>query len=337
MNFSPKATPSQRQKAVAGLVTSLNADKSPILLGPWRSELGFETSYWLPFLTWLASQVPDFDTRAAVVTRGGLAPLYGSVAAQGFDLYALRSVTDVRRENLFDQKKSGLLKQTVVTDWDEAVLADAADALGLGAAYHVVHPAWMYWALAPYWTEEQGLTYLLSMTDYAPLPKLLMDGTLPPKYVAMKWYGRATFPYPDPIVAEFVQHTVATVAAQVPVVLLHVDGDFDDHNEIPIVGANVHRLPANLAPEDNLITQAAVLSNAACFIGTYGGVAQTALRFGVPSVSFYSTWGGTAHAHLSLQSWLSKQTGTPFLVGSPEDSRIWRQVTSVVKPMQVAA
>jgi hypothetical protein len=80
-----------------------------------------------------------------------------------------------------------------------------------------------------------------------------------------------------------------------------------------------------------------VLSNAAAFIGTYGGVAQTALRFQVPSVSFYTQWGGTAHAHLSLQSWLGKTQGVPFLMSSVEDTRIWRQVTQVVVPQAVAA
>jgi hypothetical protein len=336
MTFSSKASPAQRQKAVKEMVASLSKDRHPILLGPWRSELGFETSYWLPFLTWLSKQVPEFDQRACVVTRGGLAPLYSAVAARGYDLYALRSVTDVRRENLFDQKQTVLLKQVRETEWDKAVLADAADALGLGVLYHVVHPAWMYWALTPYWDETQGLAYLASMTDYAPLAKMGGEG-LPPKYVAMKWYGRPTFPYPDPIVAEFVQHTVATVAAQVPVVLLNVEGDYDDHVEIPVVGKNVRTLGADLAPEVNLLQQAVVLSNAAAFIGTYGGVAQTALRFGVPSVSFYTQWGGTAHAHLSLQSWLGKTQGVPFLMSSVEDTRIWRQVTQVVVPQAVAA
>lgn len=218
MTFAPKASPEQRQKAVATLIAELSADQRPIMIGPWRSELGFEALYWLPFLKWLAAKVPHFDKRAAIVTRGGLAPLYAPVAAQGYDLYALRSPQDVRRENLYDHQHTKLQKQVRVTPWDEAVIADAARALNLGALYHTVHPAWMYWALSPFWDELRGMQYLASMTDYAPLAKIALEGMpLPPRYVAVKFYARATFPYPHPEIAEFVQATVGIIAAQTPV------------------------------------------------------------------------------------------------------------------------
>ena len=339
VTFDPKASPVKRQQAVAKLIAELSADTRPILCGPFRSEVGFEVSYWTPFLKFLAGKVPQFDQRAAVVTRGGLAPLYAGMASRGFDLYALRSVTEVRRENLHDAqilRKGQTIKQIQVTDWDADVLADAADALSLGALYHTVHPAWMYWALAPFWEERAGLTYLNALTDYAPLTRIGLKSELPPSYVAMKWYARATFPYPDPVVAQFVQHVVATVAQQCPVVMLGTPSEHDDHVDIPIIGENVHLLPPDVAPEDNLKVQAAVIGHAKAFIGTYGGVAQLALRLGIPSVSFYTEFGGTCHAHLSLSSWISKATKVPFCVSSLSDSMLWRQVLAG-KPALVAA
>lgn len=335
MTFNPKATPAQRQKAVATFIDELKADTKPILLGPWRSELGFESLYWLPFLRYLAARVPKFDARAVVVTRGGLAPLYAPVAAQGIDLYALRSVTELRRENLHDHHTTGLQKQMRPTPWDDAVLADAADALNVGALYHVVHPAWMYWALDPFWNEDVGLKYLTSLGDFTPIAKPLISGTLPPKYVAVKFYGRATFSYPHPDVSDFVTRTVAQLAAQTDVVLLTSSGEHDDHHDIVCSGPRIHSLPPDLAPEQNLLAQASVLAHATAFVGTYGGMAQLALRMGVPSVSFWHAWGGTAHAHLSLSSWLSKASGTPFLAGSITDAALWAQVTGgivVAKP-----
>jgi hypothetical protein len=324
--FHPKATPEQRQKAVAGLVQTLNADRRPILIGPFRSELGFEVSYWLPFLTWLASKVMKFDRRAAVVTRGGMAPLYKAVASQGLDLYALRSVADVRRENAWDHQQTQLQKQTRVTDWDTAVLSDAAKALQLTDP-HLLHPAWMYWALEPYWAEHRGLNYLLSMTDYRPLEKpAFPDLQTPPQFTAVKFYARATFPYPDPHVISFVQNVVGIVAAQCPVVLLGTGGEHDDHSDIVVSGPNIHRLPEQIQPEQNLLIQAAVLAKATAFIGTYGGVAQLALRMGVPSVSFYKEFGGTCFAHLSLSSYLSKALKVPFVTCSLSDADLLRQV-----------
>lgn len=343
MTFSSSASPVKRQQAVSKLIAELNQDARPILLGPYRSELGFECLYWLPFLRFLSSQIKDFARRASVVTRGGLAPLYADVAAQGYDLYALRDVKDVRRENLYDlqaRQKGKTIKQVLMTDWDEAVLEDAARALSITGVFHVVHPSWMYWALAPYWEEEAGLKYLLSLAHYATLPKIgsVVQGGLPPKYVAVKFYARHTFPYPHPEVAEFVTKLVGRLAAQVPVVMLSTGQHHDDHADIPIAPAqNIHVLPSDLAPEVNLQVQAAVIGHANAYVGTYGGVSQLALRLGVPSVSFYADWGGTAHGHLALSSWLSKQTKVPFMVGSMADAQVWKQVMTAPEKKQAVA
>lgn len=333
MTFDAKALPAVRQQAVAQLVAELSADTQPILCGPWRSELGFEILYWEPFLRYLATVVSKFDTRAAIVTRGGMAPLYAAVASQGVDLYTLRSVTEVRRENLYDHRiTSGgkTQKQLVETAWDREVIADAADQLKLALPYHVVHPSWMYWACAPYWEEDAGLRYLSSLSQYVPLakPALPADCPLPPRYVAVKFYGRSTWPYPHPDISEVMQQVTGTIAAQTSVVLLSSGNEFDDHLDVALEGPNITRLPP-LPVEVNLAVQAAVVAHATAFVGTYGGMAQLALRLGVPSASLYHEWKGTAHAHLSLSSWLSKASGVPFAVGSLTDVGLWKQLTSV--------
>lgn len=339
--MKPDASLQDRQAKIADLVRELSADSAPILLGPWRSEVGFEALYWLPFLTYLATKVPKFKERAIVVTRGGLALLYAQLAERAMDLYAIRSVKDVRRENLFDHQvthKGQTQKQLQDTEWDRRVGEDVARDLDLGPVYHTVHPAWMYWALSPYWDEDAGLKYLTSLATYAHLPKpALPDGCpLPPQYVAVKFYGRATFPYPHPDVGDFVQQVVATLAAQVPVVILGVGNDYDDHFEMAIQGPNITTLPS-VGPEQNLAVQAAVVAHAQGFVGTYGGFAQLALRLGVPSASVYYQWGGTSHAHLCLSSWLSKAMGVPFVVGDFKDVALWRRLTSVPATVLQAA
>ena len=333
MKFDPKASPAARQKAVKALIAELSADARPIILGPYRSEVGFECLYWMPFLRKLASQVPDFDKRAAIVTRGGLAPLYATVASQGYDLYALRDVAEIRRENLYDHQQQQMLKQMRPTAWDDAAIEDAATALRVGPLYHTIHPAWMYWTLEPYWNEDAGLRYLLSLCDFSALkkPALPTDIAADLKYVAVKFYGRHTFPYPNADVADFVTRTVSQLASQTNVVVLSSESEYDDHADIQVSGPNIHRLPANLPPEQNLMVLASVLAHATAFVGTYGGVAQMALRMRVPSVSFWhGDFAGTAHGHLSLSSWLALQTGTPFLAGSIHDAALWAQVVGGV-------
>jgi hypothetical protein len=338
MTFDPQASAEQRLAAVRQFAESLTKDAAPILCGPFRSELGFEASYWQPFLAWCAASVKDFASRAVVVTRGGLAPLYGPVASRGVDLYALRSVTEVRRENLYDQKRSGILKQMQPTPWDARVLEDAARVLQLGPVYHTLHPAWMYWGLEPYWNESQGLRYLQKLTNYAPIAKpQRFPGSeqLPPEYCAVKFYHRATLPYPDAEVEQFVARTVATIAAQIPVVLLTSSSAYDDHSDLPIHGPNIFTLGTACPPDQNLLLQASVLAHAKAFVGTYGGMAQLALRLGVPSVSVWKDFGGTAHAHLSLQSWISKATKVPFAAGSMTETGLWQSILSVPAPVTV--
>lgn len=299
----------------------------PILLGPWRSELGFEGLYWLPFLRWFVKTYAVDPKRFVAVTRGGASVLYGTTA---IDLYRVRSVEAVRLENQYDWQGSKLQKQTQMTAWDRDVLKEAAaQVLGRGERYAVLHPSWMYWALAPFWDEQRGMSYLASMTDYAPITKpKRLDQDLPAKYVAMKWYDRATFPLHDTQVQALVRDMTSTIAAQAPVVLLTGTPDSDDHRDPEIRHPNVTVVPA-ARPDDNLAQQIRILAHAEAFVGTYGGMAQLALRVGVPSVSVYKQWGGTAHAHLSLSSLLSKRTNVPFLVGSCDDVQAWKKVVSV--------
>lgn len=318
-------------QAIREMAQTLANDTKPILVGPFRSELGFEASYWQPFLAWLASAVPKFADRAVLVTRGGLAPLYQGIAGRAVDLYQLRTVTEVRRENKYDQKMSGLQKQTQPTDWDQRVLDDAARQLRINPGFHVVHPAWMYWGLEPYWSDVQGMRYLQKFTKYEPLaPPPIFPGSeqLPKAYVAMKFYARATFPFPDPEVEEAVAQMVATVAAQVPVVMLSSASEYDDHADLRFEGPNIFYANPGVAHE-NLLLQASVLAGAKAFVGTYGGMAQLAVRLKVPSVSFWKQFGGTAHAHLSLQSWISKATNVPFVAGSLTDASLLQSVLSV--------
>lgn len=345
MAFDAKATPAQRIDAVNRLIRDLASDDAPIIVGPWRSEVGFEGLYWMPFLAHIAKAVPKFKERAIVVTRGGMGDLYRHLASGSVDLYALRSVTELRRHNLADHQRTKLQKQLEPTSWDKELVQQAAAAAGIGAIYHTVHPAWMYWSLSPYWDEHCGLNHLAALTDYAmiPKPKLAEGSPLPPNYVAMKFYNRATFPYLDARhhrdLAMFIKDVVGTVAAQIPVVLLASSPEYDDHVDVPIKGKNISSL-SECAPEVNLFTQATVLAHATAFIGVYGGVAQLALRMGVPSASFYHGWGATAHAHLSLSSALSKKTKVEFLVGDLDDMQLWKQLivvpSAVVTPNQEA-
>lgn len=320
--------PESRRLACLAFRQRLRLDSRPILIGPWRSEVGFEALYWLPFLRWFLKGIDH--SRLFAVTRGGAGELYG---LPHLDLYRLRAVETVRQENLYDAQASGIQKQMAVTAWDRDVLKEAAShLLGRGASYHIVHPSWMYWACEPFWNETRGMRYLAGLTDFTPIPKLTIPIELPDRFVAMKWYTRSTFPATEATQA-FVRDVTQRISAQAPVVLLASGHGGDDHGDLIVQGPNITTIPQVPAWE-NLALQATVLSRAQGFVGTYGGMAQLALRLGVPSVSVYQDFGGTAWPHLSLSQWLGVRTNTPFMVGSLGDTNLWSQVmTEPVKAL----
>jgi hypothetical protein len=293
--------------------------------------------YFLPFLHWAVKRYQIDPKRLVTVTRGGAAILYNTPA---IDLYRLRSVDTVRLENQYDWERTKLQKQTSITQWDRDVLKEAAaHVLGRGESYQVLHPSWMYWALAPFWDEHRGFKYLASMTDYEPMSKIApLPMELPASYVAMKWYDRPTLPIQDPAVQQHVANIVGVVGAQAKIVLLTGSPGCDDHADLAVQHPSIVTVPA-ASPDQNLAQQIQILAKAQAFVGTYGGMAQLALRLGVPSVSFYREFGQTAHAHLSLSSAISKHTKVPFLVGSIDDANAWRNVLSVpvkMKPQEAA-
>lgn len=319
--------PEWRRLVVCAHLRRLAASSSPILVGPWRSEVGFEALYWLPFLRWAVQYAKLNPKRLVVVSRGGAGALYGAPAV---DLYQLRSVEAVRRENVYDWTRAKVQKQMRCTPWDRDVLREAAaQALGRRERYHVLHPSWMYWALEPFWEEHRGLRHVSSMTDFAPLATPpVTDVELPPKYVAMKWYDRATFSRADAKVQEAVAQITGIVGAQTHIVMLSSGLATDEHADFEVQHPRIVRLPVR-QPDQNLWLQIQVLGRAAAFVGTYGGMAQMALRLRVPSASFYESFGGTAYAHLSLSHMVGIKTHVPFLTGNFEDANLWRQIVSV--------
>jgi hypothetical protein len=250
------------------------------------------------------------------ISRGGAAHWYGT--PQGLELYSLRTPQQVRVENKRQHFQTQALKQTTVTDWDASVLADAQKVLGLTHPI-MLHPAWMYAFLAPFWEQTIGLATLLEETmfriplDVPPLPGGLM---LPPSFVAVKFYARATFPM-DGATKNFVRATVNHLASQQPVVILNADLHVDDHMDFPAIsGQNIFHLKDLLptTPETNLAVQSAIVSKAVGFVGTYGGFAQLALSLGKPAVSFYTKWEGTCMAHKHLAEELAIRAGIPWVV-----------------------
>lgn len=292
----------------------------PVLAGPWRGEVGFEFLYWEPFLSNL-----DINRKRLIpVTRAGAGLMYP--AEKTLELFSMRQPRDVRLENYYYSLKAGELKQTRVTAWDAQVMRDAATTLGLGRRYHVLHPCWMFAVTRPFLDGNAGVNQTASRhLRYYKWGPVNFNGAwpLPEEYVAVRFYDRSTLPLGTDTL-NMAQGMVKNISKRIPVVLLHTPQEADEHIDYPmkdLIGERVINLrdKVNMTADNNLSVLMTVLSRARAFVGTYGGLAQLALRFGVPSISFYAEFKDTAMAHRMLSESLATNMKVPFgVLSMPE-------------------
>lgn len=284
--------------------------------------MGFELLYWIPFLNAFRHSHQIDASRLIAIGRGGSAVWYGTAGTA--DLYEFVPVETARVWSVQTSQQTGSIKQHAEEAWEKHVCGLTAASLGL-EKYSVLSASWMYRLLAPWWQGQATERYLNRYTLqpvklFTPEIGAELKAKLPESYIAMRWYARPTWPFREDLTL-WTRRLVEKVARQTPVVLIdgaHVDDHADIHlGTIP----NVCRLSelTTSTPLNNLQIQSAVIANASAYVGTYGGMAQGAMRWGVPTVALYTEFGQTAPQHLTLSQSLSLKTGVPFIVAQPKD------------------
>ena len=301
---------------------SLSRSTKPILAGCWRSEVGFELLYWLPFLAKCQQDYGISKDRLVYIGRGGSAAWFDG-AGRG-DILEHMTLPQLRALSVQASQQTGSVKQTTTEPWERSVCDLAMNSVGL-PEYHVLSPHWMYRLCAPFWEGREPLSfldrYLLHQVRMpAPAIPKALETKLPGSYIAMRWYSRPTWPLKEHLVL-WTRKLVEAVSAHTPVILIDSGFQTDDHGDInlgPI--PNVVRLSdlQPMTPTNNLQIQSGVIARASGYVGTYGGMAQGAMRWGVPTLALYESFGQTSPMHLHLTQSLSLQSGVPFVATYPQ-------------------
>lgn len=254
---------------------------SPLVVGPWLSEIGFEVLYWIPFLRCLFRRHGVSPTQVTALSRGGPRDWYRDIAAGYVDVHDLVDLTEFSAIQAHRIESAGDQKQQRVTPDDRRLLRDAGD----GAP---VHPLVMYSRLRYYWDGHAGARDLDRHCSFEPLARPApSELPLPQRYVAAKPYFSDCFP-DTPANREKVETLLLALADQTDVVLLAPRVRLDDHAEIEsLEHPRIHDL-GHLSARENLAVQTQVLAGAQALISTYGGFSYLAPFLGVPSFSFYS-------------------------------------------------
>lgn len=267
----------------------------PIVVGPWLSEVGFETLYWVPFLHWFRAAFHVPSDQLIAVSRGGTQAWYQGIADRYVEIWDDLDPEEFARRNA----DRGIAKQYELSALDHHVLASVARRLGR-SDLSILHPGLMYRLFTLYWSGQRAMGFVdahLRFTRVVP-PTVIDPALLPRQYVAVKFYAAQSLP-DTPEIRARLRAIVAAVSERVPVVLLDTGLVLDEHADYDLRGDRVISARQWMTPRNNLGVQTQIVGGARAFIGTCGSIAWLAPRLGVDTSALYvdPRW---LHAHLAV-------------------------------------
>ena len=261
---------------------------APILVGPWLSEVGYETLYWVPFVRWFARQYNVDPARLIALSRGGVSAWYGGIASGYVEQFDLFTPEEFAARNEARQRE-GDQKQLAMGAFDEELLSRARARLGIDTA-HVCHPSAMFGLLRQFWLGNESLQSVLDCTEYAPITTVasLELPPLPERFVAVKFYtGRALSDSPHH--RERLRAIVERISRTSPIVTLNTHVAFDEHEDYVFQNIpGVITLDRWMTPQNNLGVQTEVIRRASKFVGTCGSLAWIAPMLGTDTLAVYA-------------------------------------------------
>lgn len=259
-------------------------ERSPVLLGPFLGEIGYELEYWIPFARRELRRHGIDREHVTVMTRGGAALWYRDFAAHELDILELLSPEEYLPRLEGRRAWAGDLKQLRVAPFDRELVSRARARLG---PVTVVHPGLMFTRLRGLWFKGTPFAELLPRLDYRRLDvEPAPPSGLPPAYVAVKAYFNECL-VATPETRDFLRGVVERLAESIDVVLLSTGLLVDDHEEWATRHERVHPIEYLLRPQDNLAVQTRVIAGARGLVATYGGFSYLGPFLGVPTLTFY--------------------------------------------------
>jgi hypothetical protein len=285
-----------RSRAVAAERALRTAARTgtPLLLGPFLGEIGYELEYWIPFLRRLLRGHGIAPGQATVMTRGGAALWYRDFAEHELDALSLLTPEEYLPRLEERRRRAGDLKQLRLGRFDRELVALARERLG---DLVVVHPGLMFTRLRGLWFKDAALETLWPQVEYRRLEVEPASG-LPAEYVAVKAYFNEVLPGTEAN-RRFFLSAIERLAERIDVVLLSTGLLVDDHEEWATAHDRVHPIERLLRPEDNLAVQTRIIAGARGLVATYGGFSYLGAFLGVPTLTFYEV-EQTVPVHLEV-------------------------------------
>ena len=267
-----------------------------LVAGPWTSEVGFETLYWLPFLRWAMAAFRLTPDRLVAVSRGGVGGWYAGIADRYVEIWDDMEPADFARRNA----ARGEVKQSETSDLDRDILGSVARRLGT-RDFDVLHPGLMYRLFTLYWSGQRAMSFVDAHTRFttAAAEPFVDPALLPSDYIAVKLYAARSLP-DTPEIRRLLRQLVAGLAERSCVVLLDTGLALaDDHADYALTGSPVVSAREWMTPKNNLGVQTQIIAGARAFVGTCGSLAWMAPRLGTDTSALYVD-SSFLHAHLAV-------------------------------------
>jgi hypothetical protein len=267
-----------------------------LVVGPWLSEVGFETLYWVPFLHWMKTAFRLPEDRVVAVSRGGVGSWYQGVASRYIEIWDLFDPAEFARRNA----ERGVTKHFEPSPFDREILEAVARRLGTHD-FDVIHPGLMYRLFTLYWSGQRAMGFVDTHTRFTRhvIAPIIDPALLPREYIAVKFYGARSLP-DTPQIRALLRRILVGLAEQLPVVLLDTGLVLeDDHADYTFGGAELISARPWMTPQNNLGVQSQIAAGARAFVGTCGSIAWLAPRLGVNTSAMFvdPAW---LHAHIAV-------------------------------------
>jgi hypothetical protein len=276
--------------AIDASIAQLAQGKTPIIVGPWLAEVGYEVLYWIPFLRWFQDAYGILSDRVVVVSRGGLEGAYAGIAGRYVDLFDLMTPQELaaRNRRRRDDSEGGGQKQSASTTLDDELVAAVKTRLAIGDA-RVCHPSLMFKLFREVWHGNLPMDVLWRRTRYETTarPSTPSHLPVPSDFIAVKLYGGPALSMNESTRVALRQ-LVARAAAVAPVMLLDVDLGMDEHRDLELDDLpGVTSARSLMDARTNLGVQLALVGRSRFFLSACGGLAWLAPFLGVPTVAVY--------------------------------------------------
>jgi len=281
---------------------------SPIIIGPWLSEVGFEVLYWIPFLNWAIKEYNITKDRIYIVSRGGAQLWYKNISDNYADIFDYITPEELRKHQEERISMMESQKHLAESEFDKEIIKNVAKTYKL-KQYVSLHPLLMYTLFLGFWRRKQPVSLVLKHSQYEqflPIPKDDFSGKLPDKYIAVKFYFNSSFPKTEENSA-FISRLLERLSRKHHIVILESGINIDDHSDCLIKNSGrIHKITDFVTPRSNLDFQTRVLSKAEMFIGTYGGFSYLAAFYGRPAIAIYSREWWFLPVHLDVMNRVSR-------------------------------